>query len=60
MGVELNRGGGARRGSEAVLGVDYSMLYSMHTFPAANAGGTMGDVGERTAKPRNIKVRTRT
>lgn len=35
------------------------MLYSIHTLPAANWGGMLGDVGDNTANPRNIKVRTR-
>lgn len=33
------------------------MLYSMQMLPAACCGGTMGDVGERTAKPKNMNVR---
>lgn len=33
------------------------MLYSMQMLPAACWGGTMGDVGERTAKPKNMNVR---
>lgn len=32
----------------------------MQTLPLARDGGTNGDVGDRTAKPRNMKVRTRT
>lgn len=47
------------KGSEAFLGVDYSMLYSMQTLPAASWGGILGDVGDNTAKPRNMKVRTK-
>lgn len=43
--------------SEAALGVDHSMRYSMHTLCAPNEGGTIGDVGDKMAKPRNINVR---
>lgn len=32
------------------------MLYSMHTYPEDSAGGTSGDVGDKTAKPRNMNV----
>lgn len=43
-----------------MLGVDYSMLYSIHTLPTANWGGMFGDVGDKTAKPRNMNVLTST
>ncbi|KAK9679738.1 hypothetical protein QE152_g39758 [Popillia japonica] len=31
----------------------------MQTLPAANWGGILGDVGDNTANPRNMKVRTK-
>lgn len=40
------------------LGVNYSMLYSIQTLPAVKPGGTKGDVGDKTMKPRNMNVRT--
>lgn len=42
---------------KAALGVDHSMLYSIQTLAAPRARGTRGDVGDRMAKPRNMKVR---
>lgn len=44
------------RDSEASLGVDYSMLYSIQMLSAAKDGGTKGDVGDSTTKPKNINV----
>lgn len=46
-----------RKRSEAALGVNYSMLYSMHTLPAAKDGGTRGEFGDRSEKPKNMNVR---
>lgn len=43
---------------EASLGVDHSMLYNMQTYPEESDGGTSGEVGERTANPRNMNVLT--
>jgi hypothetical protein len=34
------------------------MLYNMQTYPEESDGGTSGEVGERTANPRNMNVLT--
>lgn len=44
------------RDARPSLGVDYSMLYSMHTLPVAREGGINGDVGDSTTKPTYMKV----
>lgn len=56
MGVKEG-GRTSAKGPRPALGVDHSMLYSMQTLAAPRAGGTSGDVGDRIANPRNMKVR---
>lgn len=37
--------------------MNYSMLYSMHTLPAAKDAGTKGELGDSKVKPKNMNVR---